>query len=304
MEADGVRFESADKEYFRKKIRIMLDKYIQRLGCEYAQLSKRQLYSIKRLEYVILLCFETIQKQFTDSKFVPMGYEIVFDDENIGCIEIKLDDGRVLKLTGKIDRADVYTTEGKNYLRVVDYKTGSKNFNMTDVVTGIDIQLLVYLSALVESGSNNMYGGAFFFPVSDVIVGAKNNMSDEDIESKVNSATKMKGIIIDDKEILDAFDRVTVNRVGHKTSAEQFEALSAYLKKVIKDLWSDILKGSIEANPYKKGTYTPCKYCPYSSVCRISSGNSGCSYNEIDKLDDKSAWDIIQGGEDNGDRMD
>ena len=304
MEADGVSFETADKEYFRKKIRIMLDKYIQRLGCEYAQLSKRQLYSIKRLEYVILLCFETIQKQFTDSKFVPMGYEIVFDDENIGCIEIKLDDGRVLKLTGKIDRADVYTTEGKNYLRVVDYKTGSKSFNMTDVVTGIDIQLLVYLSALVESGSNNMYGGAFFFPVSDVIVGAKNNMSDEDIESKVNSATKMKGIIIDDKEILDAFDRVTVNRVGHKTSAEQFEALSAYLKKVIKDLWSDILKGSIEANPYKKGTYTPCMYCPYSSVCRISSGNSGCSYNEIDKLDDKSAWDIIQGGEDNGDRMD
>lgn len=301
MEGDGVTFDTADKEYFRGKIRIMLDKYILRLGSEYAQLTRRQLYSIKRLEYVILLCFETIQKQFTDSKFVPMGYEIVFDDDNIGCIQIKLDDGRVLKLTGKIDRADVYSANGKNYLRVVDYKTGTKSFNMTDVVTGIDIQLLVYLSALVESSPDNMYGGAFFFPVSDVILGAGNNMTDGEIASKLDSATKMKGIIIDDKEILDAFDKITVNRAGHKTSAEQFSALSAYLKKVIKDLWTDILRGNIDANPYKKGTYTPCMYCPYGSVCRISSGNSGCSYNEIDKLDDKSAWNIIQGGEDSVD---
>ncbi len=302
MEDDGLDFTTADKDYFKKKIRIMLQKYIRRLGDDYAQLSNRQLYSIKRLEYVILLCFETIKKQFTDSKFVPMGYEIVFDDNNIGCIEIRLDDGRTLKLTGKIDRADVYTADGKNYLRVVDYKTGTKSFNMTDVVTGIDIQLLVYLSALVESDSNNMYGGAFFFPISDVIVGAKSNMSDEALEIKVNSATKMKGIIVDDKEILDAFDRMTVNRVSHKTSAEQFASLSRYLKRVIKDLWSDILKGNIEANPYKKGKYTPCMYCPYSSVCRISSGIPGCSYNEIDKLDDKAVWNIIQGGEDSVDQ--
>ena len=243
MEADGVSFETADKEYFRKKIRIMLDKYIQRLGCEYAQLSKRQLYSIKRLEYVILLCFETIQKQFTDSKFVPMGYEIVFDDENIGCIEIKLDDGRVLKLTGKIDRADVYCTEGKNYLRVVDYKSGSPNTEAGSIESLFNgetrntnryvLQTMLY-SMILHHTENREVKPALYFA---------RNMSNENFSPYIK---------IKDSQ----YDEVTYTE--HATAFE--EQLSAKLRELFNP---DIPFIRCSADDDKS-----CEYCDFKTICK------------------------------------
>lgn len=300
MSDDGVTFKTADKKYFENKIDAYLDLYIDQLGTRFSQLSKRELYSVKRLKNAIVLCFEMIKKQICESKFVPVGYEIKFDDDNIGCIEIKLNDGNILKITGKIDRADKFCDGGKNYMRVIDYKTGTKTFNLTDVVNGLDIQLLVYLSALVESDKSNSYAGAFFFNLDDVMVTSDFDLPDSDIAKKVDSALKLKGIVADSEQVLDAFDSLTVKNTKSKGTIEQFKMMSKYLKKLIGDLWIEVTGGNIVPSPYKHGTKTPCNYCPYSSVCRINSDSVNISHNVINTLKNEEAWQIIMGGDNNG----
>lgn len=300
MKGDNVTFKSADNKYFEQKIDTYLNEYIEQLGTRFSQLSYRELYSVKRLKNALLLCFEMIKKQICDSKFVPIGYEIKFDDNNIGCIEIKLDDGNILKITGKIDRADQYSTDGTNFIRIIDYKTGTKTFNLTDVVNGLDIQLLVYLCSLVESDKSNSYGGAFFFNLDDVMITSDYDMSDGDIAKKVDSALKLKGIVADSEEVLNAFDALTLKNNKNKGTFDQFKMMSKYLKKLIADLWMEITNGNIVPNPYKHGTKTPCNYCPYSSVCRINSDNVNISQNIITTLKNEDAWHIIMGGDSDG----
>ena len=295
MNDDNVSFKSADSKYFENKIDFYLEKYIEMLGTKYAQLSKRELYCVKRLKNALLLCFEMMQKQVINSKFEPIGYEVKFDDDNIGCIEIQLEDGNTLKITGKIDRVDAYSTEENTFLRVIDYKTGKKSFNLTDVVNGLDIQLLVYLNALVDSDSKNTYGGAFFFNLDDVLISNKNNMTDDEISVKVENAMKLKGIVADNDEVLSAFDQLTIKNAKNKGTIPQFKAMSKYLKKLISDLWKEVCSGNIVPNPYKRGNKMPCGYCPYSSICRINSSDSGICYSEIATLKNEEAWHIIMG---------
>lgn len=54
-------------------------------------------------------------------------------------------------LTGKIDRVDTYEKDGTTYFRIVDYKTGRKDFSYTDLLYGKDLQMLLYLFALQET---------------------------------------------------------------------------------------------------------------------------------------------------------
>ena len=46
---------------------------------------------------------------------------------------------------------DTLDLDGNTYIKVVDYKSGNKKFNLTDVYHGLQIQLLVYLDALIKN---------------------------------------------------------------------------------------------------------------------------------------------------------
>ncbi|MBQ8525096.1 MAG: PD-(D/E)XK nuclease family protein [Clostridia bacterium] len=299
MSSDGVTFRNAGEEYFDKKIDSAIREYIEDLGYRYAELTKRQLYAVERLGNILKIAFETICRHISQSKFNPVGYEVTFDDDNIGCIEIKLDSGETLKLTGKIDRVDAYETEDKTYLRVIDYKTGHKIFNLNDVVHGLDIQLMVYLNALVDSSERNEYAGAFFFLLDDFFVDTDYAVPDEVIQSELIKATKLKGIIIDREDIQEAFDSATTNRVQNSASAEQFSWLSKYIKQMIKQLWTTLVTGDIAIEPYKRGSKTPCSYCPYSSLCRFDTARS--SYRELKSYKKDEIWELVKGGAENVD---
>lgn len=295
MDAENIGFDSVTDEYFKNKIDAAVDECVENIGKTAADLTKRQLYAVRRLKNVLLKCFEMIRKQFTESEFEPIGYEIVFSDESIGCIEIELKNGEKLKLTGKIDRADAYETADGRYIRIIDYKTGQKKFSLNDVAYGLDIQLPVYLDALVGSSEKNKYGGAFFFTLDDFMLEADHDESDEKIAKKRDNAMKLKGIIIDRKDVLDAFEKSTVARNTNKTSDEQFRTLGKYLKKTIADAWMRLLGGDIEMNPYLRGGQTPCTYCPYHSVCRFDDGRSGNSYNRLVSMKNEQTWKYIKG---------
>lgn len=295
MDAENIGFDSVPDGYFKNVIDAAVDECIENIGKTAADLTKRQLYAVQRLKNVLLKCFEMIRRQFTESKFEPIGYEIVFSDENIGCIEIGLPNGEKLKLTGKIDRADAYDAADGRYIRIIDYKTGHKMFNLNDAVYGIDIQLPVYLDALVGISEKNKYGGAFFFTLDDFMLDADHDVPDEKIAEKRDTAMKLKGIIIDRKDVLDAFEKSAVAHNSGKTSDEQFRTLGKYLKKTIADAWVSLSDGNIAMNPYLRAGEKPCTYCPYHSVCRFDESQPGNSYNRLVSMRGEQTWKYIKG---------
>jgi len=65
---------------------------------------------------------------------------------------VEVENGVRLRLSGFVDRVDEWLHNGKRYLRVVDYKSGKKSFDLSDVRHGLNIQMLLYLFALEREG--------------------------------------------------------------------------------------------------------------------------------------------------------
>ena len=293
MVAKSISFDNMPDGYIESEVKSLINEYLSDFGVCYDDLTKRQLYSLERLEDVLILSFRFIQNQIKESGFKPYGYEITFSDDNIGCIKINLPDGKCLNLTGKIDRVDTYETEDGRYIRVIDYKTGKKTFNINDIVHCTDIQLMMYLDALVESDENNKYGGAFFFCLDDYLLKSDHDEEDGKIEEKMENAMKLKGIVLDKAQVIEAFDKATVNRIQNKATHDQFKIISNYLKITISQLWMSLQNGNIDINPYLRSGSSPCTYCSYTSVCRFASGTG--SYNELENLDKEEAWAFMKG---------
>ncbi len=296
----GKKLISQNKDYEQltdADIQICVDEYLSELINQYSLtcdgLSARQKFILERMKNELELCLKIIRNQIIETRFVPMGYEIEFSDKTPeGTINIKLDDGRVVKLTGKIDRADVLKNGQETYVRIIDYKTGSKTFNLSDIVNGTDIQLIVYLNALVKSNDNYLPAGAFYFTVQDPLSKQTKDVSDEEIQKDILSMMKLKGIVLDDdyikKENTDKKSQVRVN----SATKEQFEIMEKYITKIIKKSLTELLGGNISANPVKNRDITPCLYCEYKSICRFEFSDNNYTYTKnYSKAEE--AWEVM-----------
>ncbi len=253
-----------------------IDEYICELSKYSDELSARDMYAVKRLKNSILLCFNAVKNQLLNSKFEPLGYEIEFSEKSeLGPIHLTTADGTDVKLTGKIDRADIYTSGDTSYIRVIDYKTGKKELKLDDVFYGLNMQLMVYLSKLVGVENSNKHGGALYFSVSDVSVKSDSKMMPEEAKKAIEASLGLKGLIPYDEAVLDAYDKKTASSVkrantsGNAVSLDGFETIDSYLKKKLGEICSDMFRGDYSILPYKKGNFSPCDYCGYSSVCRF-----------------------------------
>ncbi len=266
---------SSDDEII-KSIDEMLEGYMEEFSMRADELSPRDSYTIKRLKSSIYLCFNAVKRQLTQSDFEPYGYEIEFNENSsLGAIDILTGDGKNVKLTGKIDRADICRKDGETYIRVIDYKTGSKELKLDDVFYGLNMQLMVYLSKLVAENENARHGGALYFPVSDVLIKENGRVTDAKASENIESALRLKGIIPSDENILSAYDETLASSakraasMGKGVTLDGFQTIDAYLKKKLGEICKSMLDGDFEISPYKKSNYTSCDYCKYAPVCRF-----------------------------------
>ncbi|MBQ1502643.1 MAG: PD-(D/E)XK nuclease family protein, partial [Clostridia bacterium] len=112
-----------------------------------ASATSRQNHLFFRLKRSACTIIKALMKEFSETKFRPFGYEIPLgvDEESPRPLEFRSSNGTKITIYGTIDRVDTYVEDGKTYVRVVDYKTGSKSFRMSDVGKGVQLQLLLYL---------------------------------------------------------------------------------------------------------------------------------------------------------------
>ncbi len=294
MQSDGYGFETVTDEYIYGKIDEFIEDFIRKLTENSAYISNRKLYVIKRLRGAIFKAVSLIRNHIVNSKFEPLGYEMKFGEGEIGCIEFELGNGKKAKVTGVIDRSDVYHAEDGDYVRVIDYKTGNKTFNLTDVFYGLDVQLFVYLNALVASKGNYKYGGALYFKIDDPIYKANNKYDEDKTEEKNAGELRMKGLMLDTEDVLLASDADTA-KASKKATYQNFVDLDKHLRKIIKDLCKEISEGNIDIAPYKKQDFSPCQYCGYKSVCRFDVRKKDNAYENINTLGEEEIWSILGG---------
>ena len=294
--SDREKLISADEDAVLNRICEVIDREYAKFNSMTEDVSARDEYTIKRLVNSVYLCYKIVRKQILNSRFEPLGYEIEFSENSpMGPIELKTGDGRDVILTGKIDRADVYRTEDAAYVRVIDYKTGSKEFKLDEVFYGLNVQLMVYLNKLVSVDGKNDYGGALYFPVSDLVSEVDVRLEEDEAYAKLEEKLKLKGLIPWDEKLLGGYDEKLASSLSRsqkakRVSLEGFETIDKYLRKKLGDICGDILNGDFEISPYLKNGFSPCKYCKYGAICRFDSEdiNSKCrmyksmtNYDEI-----------------------
>jgi ATP-dependent helicase/nuclease subunit B len=214
-----------------------------------------------------------------------------------------------LSLRGRIDRMDLYETEDKVYVRVIDYKSGKTAFDIQSIYYGLQQQLAIYLGAAMDFLSKQykdkdiIPGGIFYYNIDDPIV-AKSEQVDDDIYKSL----KMNGLVNEDKDIISLMDKklagpdgglrasvrsdiipVDTNKMGELSkrssvaSGKQMELLLDYVnRKLVLDK-SNILQGDTRLNPYRAGDRMACDYCEYKSACGFDPRLPGYSYRNLAK---------------------
>lgn len=269
-------------------------------GSYYLKGTERALYLLKRLETLAFKMLLRIKSQFEYGDFIPLGSEIVFDDNSeTGTINIPTPDGYV-RLTGKVDRADILNTDEGNFVRIVDYKSGSKNFSFSEIYAGLNLQLSVYMLALTNDGKKP--GAMLYFKFDDPIISDKKDSrrrSADDIEKEREDNFRMKGLISSNSEFLKNAEpnlkikEGDVSTISGKyysatlASDPNFHALFARVKKVISSLAVEMKKGDFSISP-KTGGHSPCEYCEFKSAC-----SKAVTPKEIDKLTG-NIWEIFE----------
>ena len=283
------------------------DQYIQ---SHFSQIeSERLAYLFKRNDKELLMVVEELWNELQISSFEPVDFEVAFGAQaQMSAITIPSNQMDA-SLRGFVDRVDTWQENGRNYFRVVDYKTGRKDFDYCDVFNGLGLQMLLYLFTLQEKGDsllgkNPIPAGVQYFPARVPFLSADGSLSDEEALSERQSLWKRKGLILDDDDIIFAMEnsetptRLSCRRkkdgsvVGDVASREQFKMLNRYVFQLLGKMVDDIASGNVTPNPYTRGSsHNACRFCPYGSVCHAATVEDRRNYKVMSS---QRFWDEIE----------
>ncbi len=289
IEDNSLSWQSISESEIKKVLGATTDKYVEN-GPNILKNSSRSLYLVKRLEHLAYKMSLKIKEQFESGGFSPLGSEIVFDDgKEYGSIKIPTPDGDVI-LTGKIDRADVISLPEGEFVRIVDYKSGSKSFSFSTIYSGLDLQLSVYMMALCANGKKP--GGMLYFKFDDPIKNpeskSKNKEDDVRLSGLISSSPDFLSAIDPDGKIKNDCLKTDLYN-AHLASEENFGSIFSHVKMLIGFITADMKYGDFGIVPREADkNSSPCTYCPYKAAC---SGDAICT--PIENID-KNVWDYFK----------
>lgn len=228
-----------------------------------------------------------IAEELSQSKFTPRGYEMTLKKGgDFPPLRVPLPEGGQVIVDGIIDRVDTFEENGRTYVRIVDYKTGKKEFRLSDVLYGLNLQMLIYLAALVEQGDLQP-AGILYMPAARPSVSALDGESGERVKKKAQEELRMKGLLIEEPSLLEAMEQTGEGRyipVSRKkdgsyssssvVSGAQMQEVLTYIRTLIVKMAGGLRQGCVSAEPLK-GDYDACAYCPYFAVCGHEEGDGG-----------------------------
>ena len=313
---EPITWRTFDRQWCEETVSDIVDDMISKMKGTGLASSKRVIVLASRLKNVVTRAVWLIAEHIRKSSFNPIDYEAGFGyDEKYPPITIELDNGKKVYLQGRVDRIDEMQTPNGKYLRIIDYKSGSKDFKLKDVYYGLQIQLITYLDAICESQEQNgdmpiLPGGMLYFKIDDPILKVQERKSEEEIEIEIMKQLRMKGLLLADVKLIKEMDHeikgsslilpASINKdetLGKNSSvatAKQFSILRTYVRSLLKDLSTEILKGWVPIHPTKSKEGTACKYCSYFSICQFDTARKENTYRLLQDLDKGEIWKLMK----------
>ncbi len=308
------QFIEVSDDELREAVSSVLKAYLEEKMGGVEEKSERFMKLFYRLVDISMSVIERLKVEFGVGEFAPCDFELRIGGSDIPAYELPLKDGKV-RVTGSIDRVDLMEKDGIKYIRVVDYKTGQKEFKLSELFDGLNIQMVLYLMALEKNGKN-YYGdiipsGVLYLPSR---IGLKNylgerNPDDITIENQKRKSGKLSGMILDSPVVFNGMGVDTYpdyfpasfnakgGAKGNYYSLPQFHSLSKLIDDKIISMGNALHEGEIPAMPLgesDKKDGKMCEYCSYRSVCAREGGEP---FNKISKLTHLKALERLDGEE-------
>lgn len=286
------------------------------LGAE-ETLGERFDYLYSQLGVVACEVVDRLVAEFAVCEFVPTAFEMKIDvDGEVDCYEIPLPDGGALKIKGSVDRVDTMQTEEQTFVRVIDYKSGGKNFDLSEVFSGLNMQMLIYLFAIWKNGfrdsKNIVPAGVLYMPVKAPVANTERDADEEEIYSEKLKFVKMSGMVLNDSRVIYAMDfeqsgkfipaKITKNgeNSGTLITIHQMGLLMKRVEKILSDMAVSLHGGKIPAMPARSEKSNSayknvCEYCDYADVCCV---DEDTPVREIVSLSHKDSLTLLGGEND------
>jgi len=289
LKENNINWRELDKNETDKIIDSSVDKIVSKMSTDILLSTSKYKYMVKRVKRIVKRCVWALSQHIKQGLFEPLDYEVGFGiREKLPPIVIELNDNSKIILTGKIDRIDILESNGKSYVKILDYKSYDKLYSLQDVYYGLQLQLILYLDAFIKNGrkiieNELLPGGMFYFKIDDPLIKIEKNITDEKLKQEILKTFNINGLVLNDSAVLSAIDKETdltkeklsirnIKTIKSSTTLanlEQFDALRKYVNKVIKDIGNEMLSGNIKIMPYKQSNKTGCDYCLYSTICNF-----------------------------------
>ena len=279
-------FLELDDDAMAELASLLVDEYAKRYLPED---TARFAYLLSRLKKSMtsLLCY--LRDEQKQSCFHPAACELHIgsgEDAVPGQV-YHLSDGRTVQLVGTVDRADEWVEEnGTRWVRVVDYKTGTKKLNLKEVYCGLDCQMLLYLFSLTRDKSGRFTGaepaGVLYLLADPAPKTTNRQQAQQDVQYELD------GLVRDEQKVFDAMDADETGRYlpfGYRNGAPspsqkdkradiaKLNRIQLHLDDLVTQMGQQLYDGQIAAEPLVAGAgRNPCVWCDYSFICCHETG--------------------------------
>lgn len=272
--------EEKRKQYVEESVEEAIADY----GNSILYSSSRNAYLIVRMKRMLEKTVWALTKQLAAGDFKPAAYELRFAN-------------------GKIDRVDTCEDGDCVYVKVIDYKTGSKSFDVTALYHGFQLQLMVYMDAALQMEQKKhpekeiLPAGVFYYRIQDPLI---DRPKEGEEQESILKELKPDGMISLEKEVLGHLDHCMVgessvipvkynkngslSKSSKAASAQDFYLMMKYAVNKVEEIRQKILSGDVKVNPYRRGTETSCDYCSYRQICGFDTKMEGYRYREIEAM--------------------
>lgn len=306
-----------DENFATQAIKEAVEGYAATYGETVLYSSARNEYAITRMSRILTRTVLTLQQHLKQGSFQPDDYELSFRfAENLDSIHVDLSEEEKMHLQGRIDRIDVSEDAEHVYVKVIDYKSGNKKFDLAALYYGLQLQLVVYMNAAMELESRKhpdkeiVPAALLYYHIDDPTIETPVELTQEQINEEILTKLRMNGVVNSDPAVVERLDRFLQDKskvipVEKKKdgsfssrsgilSREEMQLVSAYVDTKIRQIGREILDGKIAANPYEKGNEEACTYCAYKKVCGFDGSIPGYEKRQLEDLDKQTLMQRMQ----------
>ena len=296
LRRQGEAFKTLTEEELQSLVDSLVEEYTRE---NLPGMTVRMQYLVERIRRNLVGLLGFIQRDLLQSGFQPVAFELRIDDRpgedpdapRIDPVELSDGAGHTVRIVGTVDRVDAMPLGERTYLRVVDYKTGGKDFQLKEVYCGLDCQMLLYLFTLERNAQQRFPGAAAAgveYLLADPAPESVPRAEVDPEEAEPLPVYPLNGLLLDEESIYRAMDtrgtgefvplnfhaktgKVT-NGKGRLADEKKLARIRDHLDGLLVQMAQNLYAGKIDAEPLCNNGRSPCAYCDFRIACAHRDG--------------------------------